>query len=167
MAARPRDAGRPSGGGIGPKRPVVDRAAGRGHNPGLFFLASLPGLCNVATIGQLATTLRSKDRSMSRLFVGNLSWDTTQDTLLAAFSAKGRSVKEVHIMTDRETGRPRGFAFVEMGSKADADAAIQELNGTNLDGRQIKVNEALERPQRPAGGGGGGGGFRGPRRDRR
>jgi cold-inducible RNA-binding protein len=99
---------------------------------------------------------------MSRLYVGNLSWDTNQDTLRAAFEADGRSVKEVHIMTDRETGRPRGFAFVEMNSKSDADAAIQALDGTDLDGRQIKVNEAKEREPRAGGGGGGrGGGFGG------
>ena len=97
---------------------------------------------------------------MSRLYVGNLSWDTTQDSLRAAFEADGRAVKEVNIVSDRETGRPRGFAFVEMQSKADADKAIQALDGTTLDGRQIKVNEAQERPQRGGGGGGGGGGRR-------
>jgi RNA recognition motif-containing protein len=98
---------------------------------------------------------------MSRLYVGNLSWDTTQDTLRAAFEADGRSVKEVTIMTDRDTGRPRGFGFVEMSSKNDADAAIQALDGANLDGRQIKVNEARERTPRSGGGGGGGGGYGG------
>jgi len=95
---------------------------------------------------------------MSRLYVGNLSWDTTQDTLRATFESDGRTVKDVHIVSDRETGRPRGFAFVEMGSKAEADAAIAALDGADLDGRQIKVNEAKERAPRPGGGGGGGGG---------
>lgn len=92
----------------------------------------------------------------SRLYVGNLSWDTTEDTLRAAFEAGGRSVKEVHIVSDRDTGRPRGFAFVEMSNDQDAQNAISDLDGTNLDGRNIKVNEAQER--QPRGGGGGGGG---------
>ena len=104
---------------------------------------------------------------MSRLYVGNLSWNTTEDTLRAAFASDGRGVKDVSLMMDRETGRPRGFAFVEMNSKADADAAIRALDGSDLDGRAIKVNEAKERPQRSGGfdGGsghrGGGGGGRG------
>jgi RNA recognition motif-containing protein len=89
-----------------------------------------------------------------RLYVGNLSWETTQDGLSAAFSANGRTVSDCHIVSDRESGRPRGFAFVEMGSDADAQSAIQELNGTKLDGREIRVNEAEERKPRPGGGGG-------------
>ena len=94
-----------------------------------------------------------------RLYVGNLSWNTTQDTLKATFGANGRTVSDCHIVTDRDTGRPRGFAFIEMGSDAEAQAAIQELDGFSLDGRDIRVNEAQERQPRP-GGGGGGGGFR-------
>ena len=94
---------------------------------------------------------------MTKLYVGYLSFKTTEDTLRAAFEADGRHVQEVSIVSDRETGRPRGFAFVRMASKADADAAIQALDGTNLDGRPIRVNEAQERPQRSGGGGGGGG----------
>jgi cold-inducible RNA-binding protein len=97
---------------------------------------------------------------MTRLYVGNLSWTTTDESLRMAFSEGGRTVKDVHIMTDRETGRSRGFGFVEMGSKEDADAAIAALDGAELDGRNIKVNEARERAPRPAGGGGGGGGYR-------
>jgi RNA recognition motif-containing protein len=105
-----------------------------------------------------------------RLYVGNLSWNTTQDTLKATFGANGRTVSDCHIVTDRDTGRPRGFAFIEMGTDAEAQAAIQELDGFSLDGRDIRVNEAQERQPRPAGGGGGfrggssgggGGGFRG------
>ena len=92
-----------------------------------------------------------------RLFVGNLSFNTSEETLRAAFAANGRQVREVSIMTDRATGQPRGFAFVEMGSQADAQAAIQELNGKDLDGRAINVNEARERSS----GGGGGGGYGG------
>jgi len=95
-----------------------------------------------------------------RLYVGNLSWETTQDGLSAAFSANGRTVSDCHIVSDRDTGRPRGFAFIEMATDAEAQAAIQELNGFKLDGREIRVNEAEERKPRPAGGGGGGG-FRG------
>ena len=96
----------------------------------------------------------------TRLYIGNLSWDTSEETLTAALTEGGRSVKEVHIVTDRETGRPRGFAFAEMGNESDAQSAIEALDGTNLDGRPINVNEARER--QPRGGGGGGGG----RRDR-
>lgn len=91
-----------------------------------------------------------------RLYVGNLSFDTTEDTLSAAFEQDGRKVESVSIVTDRDTGRPRGFAFVEMGSEADASAAIQALDGQELDGRTLKVNEARERPPRTGGGGGGG-----------
>ena len=97
----------------------------------------------------------------NRLYVGNLSWDTTEDSLIAALSEGGRSVKEVSIMTDRETGRSRGFAFAEMGSDADAQAAIADLDGKPLDGRNLTVNEARPRQPRPGGGGGGGGGYGG------
>ncbi len=97
-----------------------------------------------------------------RLFVGNLSFNTMEDELIAAFEQDGRKVESAHIMVDRDTGRSRGFAFVEMGSDADAQSAIQALNGTDLGGRTLKVNEAMERqPRGPGGGGGGGGGSRG------
>ena len=101
----------------------------------------------------------------SKLYVGNLSYTTTEDSLRTAFAANGRTVKEVAIPSDRDTGRPRGFAFVTMGSDADAKAAIAALDGKDLDGRSLKVNEAQDRPARsgggggrPGGGGGGGGG---------
>jgi cold-inducible RNA-binding protein len=94
----------------------------------------------------------------TRLYVGNLSYGTTESTLRAAFEQDGRQVVEVKVVTDRETGQPRGFAFVEMGSPADADAAIAALDGKPLDGRTLKVNHAQERS---GGGGGGGGGGRG------
>jgi RNA recognition motif-containing protein len=97
----------------------------------------------------------------TRLYVGNLSFQTTQDTLRAAFEQGGRKVVEIKIVTDRDTGQPRGFAFVEMSSPAEAQAAIAELDGRPLDGRTLKVNEAQERS-----GGGGGGGGRGGGRDR-
>jgi RNA recognition motif-containing protein len=95
-----------------------------------------------------------------------MSYSTTEASLRAAFEGSGRSVKEVAIITDRATGRPKGFAFVQMGSDADAQAAIAELDGKQLDGRTIKVNEAQERPAAGGGnrggyGGGGGGGGRG------
>jgi len=97
----------------------------------------------------------------TRLYVGNLSYDTTEDSLRAAFSEDGRSVVDVHIVSDRDTGRPRGFAFVEMANDNDAAAAIEALDGQDLDGRRIRVNEAHERPNR--GGGGGRGGYGGGR----
>lgn len=95
----------------------------------------------------------------TKLYIGNLSYNTTEESLRAAFGADGRGVTEVSIITDRETGRPRGFAFVQMASPADAQAAISALDGQQLDGRTLRVSEARER----AGGGGGGGG-RGPYR---
>ena len=93
----------------------------------------------------------------AKLYVGNVNFSTTEDALREAFSANGRVVKSVLMPSDRETGRPRGFAFVEMGSDAEAQAAIQEMDGRELDGRQLRVNEAQERA---TGGGGGGGGGR-------
>jgi RNA recognition motif-containing protein len=102
----------------------------------------------------------------TKLFVGNLNFTTTEDDLRAAFSENGRTVKEVAIPSDRETGRPRGFAFVTMGSDGDAKAAIAALDGKDLDGRALRVNEAQDKPPRTGGGGGGrgfggGGGGRG------
>ena len=93
-----------------------------------------------------------------RLYVGNLSFDTTEDGLMTYFDQDGRKVASVSIVTDRDTGRPRGFGFVEMDSEADASAAISALDGSELDGRTLKVNEAKERSPRGGGGGGGGGG---------
>ena len=93
---------------------------------------------------------------MKRLYVGNLSFDSSEDDVRGAFSAFGE-VTSTHMVTDRDTGRPRGFGFVEMADAEQADAAIAGLNGTNLGGRDLTVNEARPRPER----GGGGGGFRG------
>lgn len=93
----------------------------------------------------------------NRLYVGNLSFSTTQASLEAAFAAAGE-VREISMPTDRETGQPRGFAFVTMGNQQAANSAIAQLNGLMLDGRAIKVNEAQERPARGGGGGGGYGG---------
>ena len=97
---------------------------------------------------------------MTNIFVGNLSYQTTQEDLQAAFSAFG-SVERVNIVTDRETGQPRGFAFVEMTERRDAEAAITKLNGTDLNGRTMNVNEARPKPTGGSGGGGGYGGGRG------
>jgi RNA recognition motif-containing protein len=94
-----------------------------------------------------------------RLFVGNLSYETTEDSLRTAFEADGRQVTDVHLVIDRETGRPRGFGFVEMATEADAEAAISALDGADVDGRNIHVNAA--RPREGGGGGGGGGGYGG------
>lgn len=98
----------------------------------------------------------------TRLYVGNLSFQTTEDSLRAAFEAEGRVVTDVKIMLDRDTGRSRGFAFVEMGSEQDAQNAIQAMNGADVDGRPLRVNEAQPRQEGGRGGfGGGGGGGRG------
>lgn len=96
----------------------------------------------------------------TKLYVGNLSYNTTDNELQDAFAAHG-VVLSVDLMMDRETGRPRGFAFVTMETKEAADAAVSALDGANLDGRDIKVNEARPREERSGGGGFGGGGGRG------
>ncbi len=92
----------------------------------------------------------------SRLYIGNLSFDTDEASLRDALAQDGRNVSEVTVMMDRETGRPRGFAFAEMAPAADAQAAIEALDGASLDGRNLKVKEARERQPRSGGGGGGG-----------
>jgi len=99
----------------------------------------------------------------TRLYVGNLPFSADEDAVRSLFEQNGRKVEEVKLITDRDTGRPRGFGFVEMGSSEDADAAIGELDGYDFDGRALKVNEARERTGggRGGGGGGGGGGYRG------
>lgn len=93
---------------------------------------------------------------MTNIFVGNLSYKTTQDELQTAFSQYG-GVERVNIVTDRDTGQPRGFAFVEMTEAAEAQAAITHLNGSELNGRVLNVNEARPKPT--------GGGFGGRRSD--
>ena len=92
---------------------------------------------------------------MTKLYVGNLPFTATEEAVHALFSKHG-TVEKVSLISDRDTGRPRGFGFVEM-SRADASRAIQNLNGKDLGGRPLRVNEAQER----SGGGGGGGGNRG------
>ena len=90
----------------------------------------------------------------NRLYVGNLPFSVDESSLRSLFEQNDRTVEEVKLITDRDTGRPRGFGFVEMGNSEDADKAISELNGYEMDGRQLTVNEARERT---SGGGGGGG----------
>jgi cold-inducible RNA-binding protein len=92
-----------------------------------------------------------------RLYVGNLSYSTTDLALRETFGAIG-TVADAKVVTDRETGRPRGFAFVEMSSDQEAAKAIEQLNGRDVDGRAINVNEAQERTGGGGGGGRGGGG---------
>jgi cold-inducible RNA-binding protein len=107
----------------------------------------------------------------NKLYVGNIAYDTTEEELRDAFAQDGRQVERVAIITDQTTGRPRGFAFVTMVTDADAQNAIQALNGQSLGGRTLTVNEARERERRGGGGGGGdrdrggdrGGGGRGDR----
>lgn len=109
---------------------------------------------------------------MKNIFVGNLDFHATEEALRALFERYG-TVNSARIMTDRDTGRSRGFAFVEMANEAEADKAIAALNGYNMDGRALNVNEARPKPERSFGGGGGrgfgggrGGGGRGGYRDR-
>jgi len=99
----------------------------------------------------------------TKLFVGNLSFKTTENDLQDAFAAHG-TVVETNLMMDRMTGRPRGFAFVTMSTPEEAQKAIDALHGKDFDGRALTVNIARPREERP-GGGGGGGRDRGPRRE--
>jgi RNA recognition motif-containing protein len=110
-------------------------------------------------------TSRNTNRAQimgNRLYVGNLSFNATPDSLRAAFAGFGE-VSDVHIASDRETGQSRGFAFVTMGTSEQAQKAIAEMNGTLLDGRPLRVNEAEERQSGGGGGRGGGGGGGGGR----
>ena len=103
---------------------------------------------------------------MKNLFVGNMSFHTTEDELRALFEPFGE-ITRIQVMTDRETGRSRGFAFVEMASDDEAAKAITALNGKEVDGRALNVNEARPKPERSSGprGSGGGGGRGGSSRD--
>jgi cold-inducible RNA-binding protein len=106
---------------------------------------------------------------MKNIFVGNLDFGATESSVRTLFEPYG-SVERVNLITDRETGRSRGFAFVEMSDPAEADRAIEALNGTSIDGRQLNINEARPKTEggRSAGGGGGRGGYGngGPRQRR-
>src|SRR4029079_4428067 len=92
----------------------------------------------------------------TRLYVGNLSYNVTEQELREAFAEGGRNVVEVKVVLDRDTGRPRGFAFVEMGTEDDANTVISSLTGREIQGRPINVSEARAREPRSGGGGGGG-----------
>jgi RNA recognition motif-containing protein len=98
---------------------------------------------------------------MKNIFVGNLSFGATESSVRSLFEAYG-AVDRVSIVTDRDTGQARGFGFVEMSNNTEADRAINELNGRELDGRAMNVNEARPKTDRGSGGGGGG-----QRRDKR
>jgi cold-inducible RNA-binding protein len=101
---------------------------------------------------------RQHEEPMKRLYVGNLSFHTTEEQLQQLFASYGQ-IDSVKLVTDRDTGRSRGFAFVEIADDAAAQKAIDELNGRDMDGRNLTVNEA--RPREERGGGGGGRGGRG------
>jgi cold-inducible RNA-binding protein len=107
---------------------------------------------------------------MKNIFVGNLNFSATESSIRSLFEPYG-AVERVSVVTDRDTGRSRGFAFVEMTDAAEADRAIAGLNGMDVDGRTLKINEARPKPQGGGGGRGFGGGFRGshsgPPRQRR
>jgi|SRR5450432_391563 cold-inducible RNA-binding protein len=94
---------------------------------------------------------------MKNIFVGNLSFGATEDSVRALFETHG-AVGRVNIVTDRDSGQPRGFGFVEMSNDGEGEKAIAALNGTDLDGRALNVNEARPKAERSSGGGGGGGG---------
>ena len=102
---------------------------------------------------------------MKNIFVGNLSFGTTEDTVRSMFESYG-SVDRVNIVTDRDTGKARGFAFVEMNVDSEGDAAIAGLNGRDVDGRSLNVNEARPKAERGSGGGGYRGGGGGSRQNR-
>jgi RNA recognition motif-containing protein len=113
--------------------------------------------------GKLSAGIEIENKNMgNRLYVGNLSFSATNDTVRSAFASFG-DITDVHVVSDRETGQSRGFGFVTMGNAHEAAAAIAAMNGAMLDGRALRVNEAEERPQRSGGGGGFGGGGGGGR----
>jgi cold-inducible RNA-binding protein len=125
---------------------------------------SLLAVCGHGAFILLMRTLPKEVTMGRKLYVGNLPYSATEQSLREAFAASG-TVDSVSLITDRDTGQSKGFAFVEMSSDSEAQTATQEMNGKMLDGRQIKVNEAKPRENRGGGGGGnrggGGGGFGG------
>jgi cold-inducible RNA-binding protein len=140
-----------------------------GHGGSAAILLQSESVSRVTWRGSVAFAGRESDQGdgaiSNKVFVGNLSFDVTKDELMEAFGAVGRVV-DAKVPTDRETGRPRGFAFVEFESDEVAEKCIQQMNGRDLKGRAIRVNAAEDRPPRPAGAGGfsrpGGGGFSRP-----
>ena len=99
---------------------------------------------------------RKSDIVSNKVFVGGLSWDTSDASLREAFEQFG-PVVEAKVISDRDTGRSRGFGFVTFNSASEAQAAIQEMDGRDLDGREVRVNEAQDKGRGGGGGGGGGG----------
>jgi RNA recognition motif-containing protein len=104
------------------------------------------------TVWEKPGLVYQKTSMNSKLFVGNLSFNVTENQLQDAFAAHG-TVLETNLMMDRATGRPRGFAFITMSTAEEAKSAISAMNGTELDGRSLTVNEAKPREERPSGGG--------------
>jgi cold-inducible RNA-binding protein len=134
-----------------------------------YFARSHIARSKTPPLFDLAYSLRCKFRrkfKLKNIFVGNLSFGTTEDTVRSMFEAYGQ-VDRVNIVTDRETGQARGFAFVEMSRDAEGDAAINGLNGKDLDGRTLNVNEARPKAERGSGGGGYRGNSGGGSRQRR
>jgi cold-inducible RNA-binding protein len=125
---------------------------------------TMASLSEDAACGEIIEEIRIME---AKLYVGNLSYDTTEDELRTLFAQAG-SVSEVALIKDRDTGRSKGFAFVTMSTQEEANAAIQQFNGRSMGNRQISVNVARPREERPSGGGGGydsnrgggGGGYR-------
>jgi len=105
----------------------------------------------------MTVDLRDITMGNSKLYVGNLSFKTTEDELRSAFGQFG-TVTDLYVAMDKMTGRPRGFAFITMGTEEEAKAATEKMNGTDLGGRQLTVNKARPKEERPGGGFGGGGG---------
>jgi cold-inducible RNA-binding protein len=109
---------------------------------------------------------QEKETRMAKLYVGNLSFGMNDESLQQLFVEKGFQVSSARVITDRETGRSRGFGFVELGDRDDATKAIGEMNGLDVEGRQLQVNEARPQEARSGGGGdrsGGRGGYSGGR----
>lgn len=119
-----------------------------------------------STAHKVDETVYVEDLKVTNIYVGNLSFRATEDDVRNAFSAHGE-VASVNIIMDRETGRSRGFAFVEMSDENDARSAIEAVNGQEIAGRGVTVNEARPREERPRGGGGGGGRYGDDRGGRR
>jgi cold-inducible RNA-binding protein len=147
-------------------RPRRDHDLSPGHSTSSNLAPSIVSrLWHVPLLGSRLKLSRKKDKMGKRLYVGNLSYSTTEADLRDAFAAGGEEVADVKVVLDRDTGRPRGFAFVEMATDAGAQNAMQTLNGKELQGRTIAVSEARERTGGAGGGGGrgfgGGGGDRG------
>jgi cold-inducible RNA-binding protein len=106
-----------------------------------------------APFSPLSNAVAVRETFLKNIFVGNLDFGATEQSIRALFEQYG-AVERVNVVTDRDTGQPRGFAFVEMTNVNEADRAISALNGTNLGGRALNVNEARPKPDRGGGGGG-------------